>query len=145
MNAVRSVLVIVALSVMCSLSAYAGPKDKVTICHKTGSETKPYVKIEPSQASYENNPNEKGHFAHEGDLFFDGDVPCPGSVIDPDDPDDGPETVLEDGEAVSEEVVQVVSDLTVNDRDVKDMSANANFTSLQRIIDRLDARHSSFE
>ena len=46
--------------------------DKITICHKTGSEKKPYVEITVS-----NNVTTDGHANHEGDLIPAPDGACP--------------------------------------------------------------------
>jgi hypothetical protein len=59
--------------------AFATPKQKVTICHKTSSVTNPYEQIVVSENAI------GGHFdnpgtpkaGHEDDLLFQGEVDCP--------------------------------------------------------------------
>src|SRR3989338_2770028 len=58
----------------------AKQNDKVTICHATSSETNPYTQIVVSENAigghFENPGTPKA--GHEDDLFFYGEVDCPG-------------------------------------------------------------------
>lgn len=177
MNILRSIVFIMTLSFFGSLNAYANPVggDKITICHRTHSETNPYNKITVSSSAWGAQNAHSGHIAPDGsgDLILAGDVPCPSDMFDPgpdpepepdseppeepnpsDDP--GPDvqndpepirpgTVNVKDEPVAEEVITALSELVFIERDVKDMNVSANFTSLKQIIDRLDARNSSFD
>ncbi len=70
----KRILCIIALLVACSVASVAaassGGKDhKTSICHKTGSESNPWVLITPDNASL------PAHFAHGDVLPRDGNCP----------------------------------------------------------------------
>src|SRR5206468_1896234 len=53
--------------------ALAGPADKITICHATGSESNPYTEITISENAL------KGHDGHQGDIVPAPAGGCPGA------------------------------------------------------------------
>ena len=58
--------------------AFAKDNEKVTICHMTGSENNPYVRIKISVNALDE------HMINHGDSGVDADGNCPGSGPDPD-------------------------------------------------------------
>lgn len=60
-----------------------GPAPKVTLCHRTGSQTNPYVEITVSQNAVFNNGTPNGHGTHTGPIFPDtaGNPPKWGDII----------------------------------------------------------------
>jgi hypothetical protein len=65
------------------LSASAAPEPKVTLCHRTGSETNPYVEITVNQNAVWNGTVAIGHGTHTGPIFPDtaGQPPKWGDII----------------------------------------------------------------
>lgn len=165
-NILRCLFVIATFSSSVCFNTYAEPtnSDKITICHRTHSETNPYNKITVSSSAWGAQNAHSGHQTPDGkgDIILIGDVPCPSDIIDsgPDsdmdsdlytedlrptgDPVTSKTTTAKD-EAVPDEVITALTKLVLIEKNVKDMDVIANFTSLKRIIDRLDARNSSFE
>jgi CHRD domain len=64
------------------------PPSKITICHKTGSDSNPWRRITVSSRAM-TNPNSKsgsllrGHLRHEGDAIVIGTAACPSSTLTP--------------------------------------------------------------
>jgi hypothetical protein len=60
----------------------SAPATKITICHKTGSDSSPYRRITISSRAVTNPSSEsgkllRGHMRHTGDLLMPGVTPCP--------------------------------------------------------------------
>lgn len=78
----KKYLAVLALTVLALAGAAVMPAismatdHKVTICHKTSSETNPWVRIVISA-----NAAHK-HVEHHDDVFLEGDVACPGPSVD---------------------------------------------------------------
>lgn len=89
--------------------------EKVTICHATGSDSNPYVRIVVSQNAiqghFENNGTPLA--GHEDDILKEGDVPC--TAPDKDEPNgqpDAPKTPETPVNTLTSPVAPVVEDTT---------------------------------
>jgi hypothetical protein len=78
----RYVAVLIAIVAVSGLvfaqSAFTAKQPKTTICHKTKSAKKPYVKIKVAKSVL------KGHLRHAGDIIPAPTGPCPTDVLTPD-------------------------------------------------------------
>lgn len=79
MKKILTLSLAISLLVSGVVYAHSNKFEDVTICHATGSQSKPYVTIHTSphaiNGHFENNGTQKS--GHEGDLLFEGTQECP--------------------------------------------------------------------